>query len=452
MKGMEENWGRYTVSRVLGRGVYGEVRLGQSSGESFAIKRFFSVGQGLDSPDEIAIALQASHPHIIKALEYFYQGKQDYLVMELADTNLQSYLFSGFLTNKDKVRLFYELVSAVAYLQENGFYHCDIKPVNVLIKDDQVKLGDLGLSKYKSVTRNSCQSYASPQSIILNYQASAISVKVDQRLRDVFYETSNNFSNDVWALGITLVFILTGRVLFYDTDSAQEVLDNMQAYIRNPKDYLLQNGVSDKWLSLVLQMLEPSANLRLPLARDILLQAEFVKRGLYQPIPGYAAVFYDLPLSNSLNLNFNIAALLAWMEEIITYIGGNAFVLHASVTCLYYMLSLSDYSKDRAQLLAAACIGLMNTVYSVYSVDPYDLIYRPNTKEQLFTEERSILQALRGRLYFTILPKLAFSKKAIEKSNTLLLDTPAYLTTDLHAYMNSLLEEETIEERNHRWP
>ncbi|SHO33580.1 Cyclin dependant kinase 2 [Cedratvirus A11] len=465
MKGMEERWGRYVVGKVLGRGVYGEVRVGQSSGpgerfakssgpgERFAIKRFFSSGEGLDSPDEIAIALQASHAHIIKAVEYFYQGEQDYLVMELADTNLQDYLFSNSLSIEDKVRLFYELVSAVTYLQENGFYHCDIKPVNVLVKDGHVKLGDLGLTKYKNVTGTSCQTYASPQSVIANYQASRVRVRIDQDLEAIFQERTENFTNDVWALGITFAFLLTGRVLFYEVDTAQKVVDGIQEYIRNPEGYLLQNALPEDWVPLLLQLLEPSAKPRLSVAKDILLQPEFVRRGLYKPIPGYAPVFYDLPLidfSKKAVSDSDLKTLLGWIDSIVKYTGGNSFVLHASVTCFYYMISFPNPRGVR--LLAGACVSLMNKLYSKFLVDVDDLIYQNNTEEELFEEERRILRKMQGRLYFTTLPKLAFSNKAVEESKGLLLHPLLYSFANLHSYMDALLEEETIQERNTRQP
>ena len=447
---MEQTWGRYKVGKLLGKGVYGEVRLGHLEGEStvFAIKRFFSKGEGLDAPDEIAIALQASHPHIIQAKEYFHQGNQDYLVMELADTNLEDYFYSTLPENKEKIDLFYQLVSAVSYLQENGFNHCDIKPLNVLIKNGQVKLGDLGLSKYRNVRNNSCQSFASPQSVLLNYGAGGISIKLDQDLEVIFTERRDNFSNDVWALGVTFVFLLTGRLLFYDVDSAQEVVNNIQTYIRNPKEYLLDNSVPEKWLPLVLQMLEPRVSLRLPLARDILLQPEFVKRGFYQPISGYGPVFYDLPSLPSANSKLLLGA--EWIKETVEEEGQNSFVLHAAITCFYYM---AQYPIPRFDLLVGACLSLMSSVYSAYPIDIDNLIVtggRRYTQEQLFSEERRIMDQLQGRLYFTTLAKLAFSDGALEKSTSLLLDPPAYLSTNLEQYMESLLGEETIEERNHR--
>ncbi|SPN78968.1 Cyclin dependent kinase 2 [Brazilian cedratvirus IHUMI] len=451
----EERWGSYIVGKVLGKGAYGEVRESLQP-PSLAIKRFLSTDQGLDSPGEIAIALQASHPHIIQAREYFTQDNQDYLVMELADTNLQEYLFSTFPSNKERIRLFYQLVSAVTYLQDNGFYHCDIKPLNVLIKDGQIKLGDLGLAKYKNVLGNTCQSFASPQRVSHNYRASGVTVKVDTDLQNIFFEGGDNFADDVWALGITFVFLLTGRILFYEVKTGQQVVDGIQAYIRGPREYLLQNALPERWVNLVLQMLEPSRKLRLPLARDILLQPEFVKRGLQTPLPGYAPVFYHLSLPKSFAPNVQMAA--RWMKQLMDDENQNSFVLHAAITLFYYMKDFPSPDPkvgSRIKLLACACISLMNSLYSAFSVDLYELLYRAQhtfTREQLFVEERRILEKLKGRLYFVTLPKLALSERAVEKSNTLLLDTGNYLVTNLEEYMKGLAQEETIEERNNRLP
>ena len=61
-----------------------------------------------------------------------------------------------------------QLLSAVEYLHKHNYYHCDIKPGNVLVfEDSRVKLADLGLVNKtpinSSYIRNPCNTFKSPQ-------------------------------------------------------------------------------------------------------------------------------------------------------------------------------------------------------------------------------------------------------------------------------------------------
>lgn len=442
----------YKLGKILGKGLYGKVMLVEKDGTKYALKEFRNeFEQGVDSPNEVAVALQAKHPHIIQAKEYFIEQDVQYLVLELADDNLYNYIKRGGIEERDRVRLFYELVSALVYLQENNFYHCDIKPVNVLIKDDHVKLGDLGLTNYKSYRSSVCNTFSSPQDFYKNHQLHLDEEDLPAEFRDVFAQRVNFQASDIWALGVTFAFILTGKTLFYEENTFFALLQ----YLEDPRDYLRTKlEVPPVWMDLLERMLQPSQEDRPHLAREILQYPEFVQRSFSTPVPGSGHIFYQLDISVTPDRKLRI--LSDWLEEVVTEYEGNSFSLSAALACLYFVFDdLTDKGQNVKilQCLGCACLYLMGKIYDVDYISASDLVFMSAnifTEKQLYEQEKRVLDKLQGRLYFDTLATLAFSKAAYEKSREILFDASLYSSTNLLDYMKKLELTESIQERNNR--
>jgi hypothetical protein len=103
------------------------------------------------------------------------------------------------LSMEQKVRVFLQLLTAVAACHAQGVYHRDLKPENILLDaGGQVRLTDFGLATTQPLVQGegNCGSerYMSPE----NYADDA----------DVPYSPA---SSDVWACGVLLVNLLSGR-------------------------------------------------------------------------------------------------------------------------------------------------------------------------------------------------------------------------------------------------
>ncbi|CUA71817.1 Serine/threonine-protein kinase BLUS1 [Rhizoctonia solani] len=102
----------------------------------------------------------------------------------------------------DRYNLLVQTAAAVAYLRENGIVHGDIKAQNFLVSDDHtVKLTDFG------------NSIISLCSLRFTASTSASNVTLRWTAPEIFLgETRHTFEGDVYALGMTMLEIITGSV------------------------------------------------------------------------------------------------------------------------------------------------------------------------------------------------------------------------------------------------
>ncbi|SPN78966.1 Serine/Threonine protein kinase [Brazilian cedratvirus IHUMI] len=426
-------WGSYTLGKLLGKGEYAEVRVGKKDGQSYAIKKFTKVSNyGIESPQEIALTLQSSHPHIIKGEGYFlWQGEQ-YLVTELADCDLLTHIRENKPTEEEVLRLFQQLASALAYLQENGFYHCDLKPENVLLKQGQVKLADFGLSGYKSIRPDSCNSFTSPQDYYLNRRIPRR--RLEERHVNIFTQKVDYQSSDIWALGMMFVYMLTGKVLFYEKENT---LEEYNKFLDDAHVYLVDYGLEERWFAVTDQMLHPDQTKRIRQAREVLdlLSLPY--------IPGSAPIFYHLDISIIKDAKISIVAY--WLEEVFREVNMTEFDMTAIIACFYHVYNdLTNKGQERKiiQCLACACFLLMNKTYSSSIVNPEDILYFAGntfTKEQLYEQERRVMDKLQGRVFFHTLATLSPSKSVLNKAwGNILYDSALYSTTNLPEYLDNL--------------
>ena len=97
------------------------------------------------------------HPHIVKLVHiYVQQGSSALLIQPVADYDLDKYLgsYSATLKEQRSIWLWFScLASGLEFLHENGVIHHDIKPQNILVKDQKVLFADFGSSCTVDETR-----------------------------------------------------------------------------------------------------------------------------------------------------------------------------------------------------------------------------------------------------------------------------------------------------------
>jgi len=278
---------KYIVSKDLGSGVCGVVRLGfernckTQKPRRVAIKSInkkkipLNKGAASDVMNEVHILRSIDHPCIIQLLDVIDTENNLYIILELADGGelfdkiLEKIRFS----EKEAKLHFYQMVSAVAYLHKKNIAHRDLKPENVLLSNDDsnplIKISDMGLSKLVDHTTFLQTFCGTPQ-----YLAPEVLIS---RVRG---DGSYGFEVDMWSLGVILYILLCGCPPFStertDKSLVRQVCDGDYSF---PKSKWA--NISDSAIDLVSKLMTVEKNIRLTaeqaLAHPWLNEAENVE-------------------------------------------------------------------------------------------------------------------------------------------------------------------------------
>lgn len=201
----------YTIKRGIGVGGFGEVYFAKSDGgKEVALKH---IQRNLDVELRgVSQCLNLKHLNLVALYDIrFDSAEEAWVVMEyVAGENLRTVIDAhpnGM--SEDQVRHWFAgIASGTIYLHDHGIVHRDLKPGNIFSDDGIIKIGDYGLSKFISVSRRSGQT----ESVgTFHYMAPEIGKGVYGK------------GIDIYALGIVLYEMLTGRVPF-DGESSQEII------------------------------------------------------------------------------------------------------------------------------------------------------------------------------------------------------------------------------------
>lgn len=151
---------------------------------------------------EARAAAQLSHPNVVTIYDVGEQAGIHYIAMEyLEGGSLLDRLSRGPLGPEDALRIVEQVGSALDFAHSHGLIHRDIKPANILFSaDSRPKVTDFGIARAGDAARLTqagtmlgTPEYMSPEQ--------AQGVPVDHR-------------SDLYALGVILYEMLTGRVPF----------------------------------------------------------------------------------------------------------------------------------------------------------------------------------------------------------------------------------------------
>jgi serine/threonine protein kinase/tetratricopeptide (TPR) repeat protein len=169
-----------------------------------------------------------NHPNIAHVYDFDTQDGMDFLVMEYVEgQTLSAIVRNGPVPQERVVKLGIEIASTLEHAHREGIVHCDIKPGNVIVTPKhQVKLLDFGLARLlrigdadatrslAEITGGGTLPYMAPEQLL---------------------HTACDFRVDVYAVGVLLYELVTGRQPFQNPISAA-LIDEILHRVPDPPE------------------------------------------------------------------------------------------------------------------------------------------------------------------------------------------------------------------------
>jgi serine/threonine protein kinase len=202
----------YEPERFLGVGAYGEVWVAveQNTGRRVAIK-FYAHRGGLDwsllSREVEKLAFLFADRYVVQLIGVGWDSDPPYYIMEyLEEGSLAERLGEGTLPVNGAVQLFREVAVGLVHAHGKGVLHCDLKPANILLdQDNKPRLADFG------------------QSRLSHEQAPALGTLFYMAPEQADLEAVPDARWDVYALGALLYCMITGSPPYRDEGIVQEL-------------------------------------------------------------------------------------------------------------------------------------------------------------------------------------------------------------------------------------
>lgn len=175
---------------------------------------------------EARTAARLAHPGLVSVFDQGVDGETSYLTMELVTgVNLRRRLAErGALSVGESLRIGEAVLDALTAAHRNGLVHRDVKPENVLLaaEDDRVKLADFGLAR--AVTE------------VTSTTTGTVLGTVAYLAPELVVRGSSDARTDVYATGILVYEMLTGRQPFTGTTPIQVAFQHVNTDVPAPSD------------------------------------------------------------------------------------------------------------------------------------------------------------------------------------------------------------------------
>ncbi|MBV9123135.1 MAG: serine/threonine protein kinase, partial [Planctomycetes bacterium] len=220
---------RYQVVRVLGSGGMGSVFEAQHRLMERPVALKVVRKELTDRPaaadrfrQEVRAAARLSHPNIVAAYDAEQAGNLHFLAMELVPGESLDRVVRkrGPLPVIEACRLVLQAARGLQHAHERGMVHRDIKPQNLMLTPDgQVKILDFGLARFASET-SPAGGLTEPGAVMGTPDYIAPEQARDAHQADI--------RADIYSLGCTLYFLLTGRPPFPEGSVLQKLIAHQE--------------------------------------------------------------------------------------------------------------------------------------------------------------------------------------------------------------------------------
>lgn len=175
---------------------------------------------------EAQACVKMSHPNIVNVYDVGEEDGLKYIVMEYIKGRTLKQLISlrGALYVEEALDIMIPLTKAVLHAHEHGIIHRDIKPQNILVKDDgTIKITDFGIA-----LSNDAINLTPSESVLGSAHYLAPEATKGEEV---------GFQVDIYALGIVFYELLSGKVPFKGDNPVNIAIKHLHDEIPSIRDF-----------------------------------------------------------------------------------------------------------------------------------------------------------------------------------------------------------------------
>ncbi len=259
----------YEVQKKIGEGAYGKIYKvrNKQSGDIRAMKQVTKTKiQDMGKfQDEIKILSTVDHPNIVRLFEVIEDDKYYNLIQELCTGGeLLTRAQKNQLKEKDIARIFYQIMSGVAYIHGIGIVHRDLKLENVLFLTEEpnspIKIIDFGFSVFMGKNNEMSKEKESESQDPKKGGFKRLKSKVGTLYYISPEIIKGNYDEkcDIWACGVILYILLAGYPPF--TGNTDKEVYNLITSLKYDFDKERWKNISKYAKELIKNMLTPAKN------------------------------------------------------------------------------------------------------------------------------------------------------------------------------------------------
>ena len=217
--------------------------------------------------NELRLARKISHRHVCRMYDLGEEGASHFITMEyVPGEDLKRFIKrSGQLTVGKAISITRQVCEGLAEAHHLGIIHRDLKPSNIMIDEDgNTRIMDFGIARFLEGEGMTTQGvmigtpdYMAPEQAELE--------GVDQRA-------------DIYALGIILFEMVTGRVPFVGKTPLSVAMKHKNQAPPDPRDFNIQ--VPDSLSRMILRCLAKEKNQRYQSVEELIADLKNIEEGL----------------------------------------------------------------------------------------------------------------------------------------------------------------------------
>lgn len=264
---------RYRVLGALGRGGFGATFLARDQSlpgypscvikqlrPTTSVPNLLEMARDLFQREANILGKIGNHPQLPRLLDYFEMSQEFYLVQEyVSGSTLQKEVKHGGPFSEAGVKQFLtEILPVIQYVHGHQIIHRDIKPANLIRREQDKQLVIIDFGAVKDKVRPA-EIDPSDETALTAYAIGTPGYAPPEQMamRPVY-------ASDLYAIGVTCVYLLTGR-------SPKDLPYDARTGELRWQDYTI---VSDHFTKVLRKMLDISVHTRYQMAADVLRDLE----------------------------------------------------------------------------------------------------------------------------------------------------------------------------------